>query len=83
MGVKMAVDFEALDFIRSRNKQKRTEAIKQQQREQKEKNIKYFMEQLSEIKRDHDLCQDPAVKKLLLDKWLGVVKLCIKKIEEK
>jgi arabinogalactan endo-1,4-beta-galactosidase len=80
MGVKMAVDFEALDFIRSRNKQKRAEAIKQQQREQKEKNIKYFMEQLSEIKRDHDLCQDPAVKKLLLDKWLGVVKLCVKKI---
>ena len=83
MGVKMAVDFEALDFIRSRNKQKRAEAIKQQQREQKEKNIKYFMEQLSEIKRDHDLCQDPAVKKLLLDKWLGVVKLCVKKIENK
>jgi hypothetical protein len=80
MGVKMAVDFEALDFIRSRNKQKRAEAIKQQQRKQKEKNIKYFMEQLSEIKRDHDLCQDPAVKKLLLDKWLGVVKLCVKKI---
>jgi len=79
----MAVDFEALDFIRSRNKQKRAEAIKQQQREQKEKDIKYFMNQLSEIKRDHDLCQDPAVKKLLLDKWLGVVKLCTKKIEEK
>ena len=79
----MAVDFEALDFIRSRNKQKRAEAIKQQQREQKEKDIKYFMNQLSEIKRDHDLCQDPAVKKLLLDKWLGVVKLCVKKIEEK
>ena len=79
----MAVDFEALDFIRSRNKQKRAEAIKQQQREQKEKDIKYFMEQLSEIKRDHDLCNDPAVKKLLLDKWYGVVKLCTKKIEEK
>ena len=77
----MAVDFEALDFIRSRNKQKRAEAIKQQQREQKEKDIKYFMNQLSEIKRDHDLCQDPAVKKLLLDKWLGVVKLCVKKID--
>jgi len=78
----MAVDFEALDFIRSRNKQRRAEAIKQQEREQKEKNIKYFMEQLSEIKRDHDLCQDPAVKKLLLDKWLGVVKLCVKKIND-
>jgi hypothetical protein len=83
MGVKMAVDFEALDFIRSRNKQRRAEAIKQQQREQKEKEIKYFMEKLSEIKRDHDLCQDPSIKKLLLDKWLGVVKLCVKKIKEK
>ena len=65
------------------NKAKRHEAIKQQQREQKEKNIKYFMNQLSEIKIDHDLCNDPAVKKLLLDKWLGMVKLCVKKIEEK
>ncbi len=40
------------------------------------------MNQLSEIKRDHDLCQDPAIKKLLLDKWLGMVKLCVKKIDE-
>jgi hypothetical protein len=79
----MAVDFDALDLVRTRNKAKRYEAIKQQQREQKEKNIKYFMNQLSEIKIDHDLCNDPAVKNLLLDKWLGVVKLCVKKIEEK
>ncbi len=79
----MAVDFDALDLVRTRNKAKRHEAIKQQQREQKEKDIRYFMNQLSEIKRDHDLCQDPSVKKLLLDKWLGVVKLCVKKIEEK
>ena len=40
------------------------------------------MDQLSSIKRDHDLCNDPAVKKLLLDKWYGVVKLCTKKIDE-
>ena len=79
----MAIDFDALDLIRGKNKAKRHEAIKQQQREQKEKNIKYFMNQLSEIKRDHDLCNDPAVKKLLLDKWYGVVKLCTKKIGEK
>ena len=78
----MAIHFDALDLVRSKNKAKRHEAIKQQQREQKEKNIKYFMNQLSEIKIDHDLCQDPAVKKLLLDKWLGMVKLCVKKIDE-
>ena len=78
----MAIHFDALDPVRSKNKAKRHEAIKQQQREQKEKDIKYFMNQLSEIKRDHDLCQDPAVKKLLLDKWLGMVKLCVKKIDE-
>ena len=79
----MAIDFDALDLVRSNNKAKRHEAIKQQKREQKEKDIKYFMDQLSTIKTDHDLCNDPAVKKLLLDKWLGVVKLCVKKIENK
>ena len=79
----MAVDFDALDLVRTRNKAKRHEAIKQQQREQKEKDIKYFMDQLSSINTDYKICQDPAVKKLLLDKWYGVVKLCTKKIEEK
>ena len=78
----MAIDFDALDLIRTKNKAKRHEAIKVQQREQKEKDIKYFMDQLSSIKRDYDLCNDPAVKKLLLDKWYGVVKLCTKKIDE-
>ena len=39
------------------------------------------MKQLSEIKTDHDLCNDPAQKELLFQKWMGVVKLCSKKIE--
>ena len=77
----MAVDFEALDFIRSRNKQRRAEAIKQQKREELERAIKPFMKQLSEIKTDHDLCNDPAQKQLLFQKWMGVVKLCSKKID--
>ena len=79
----MAVDFEALDFIRSRNKQRRAEAIKQQKREELERAIKPFMKQLSEIKTDHDLCNDPAQKELLFQKWMGIVKLCSKKIERK
>lgn len=79
----MAVDFEALDFIRSRNRQRRAEAIKQQKREELERAIKPFMKQLSEIKTDHDLCNDPAQKELLFQKWMGVVKLCSKKIERK
>ena len=77
----MAVDFEALDFIRSRNKQRRAEAIKQQKQEELEKTIKPYMKELSEIKRDHDLCQDPAQKQLLFQKWMGVVKQCSKKID--
>ena len=36
----MAIHFDALDLVRSKNKAKRHEAIKQQQREQKEKNIR-------------------------------------------
>ena len=77
----MAVDFEALDFIRSRNKQRRAEAIKKQKEEELEKTIKPYMKELSEIKRDHDLCQDPAQKQLLFQKWMGVVKQCSKKID--
>ena len=79
----MAVDFEALDFIRSRNRQRRAEAIKQQKREELEKAIKPFMKRLSEIKTDHDLCNDPAQKELLFQKWMGVVKQCSKEIERK
>ena len=77
----MAVDFEALDFIRSRNKQRRAEAIKKQKEEEIEKAIKPYMKEISEIKRDHDLCQDPAQKQLLFQKWMGVVKQCSKKID--
>ena len=79
----MAVDFEALDFIRSRNRQRRAEARNKQKREELERAIKPFMKQLSEIKRDHDLCNDPAQKELLFQKWMGIVKLCSKKIERK
>ena len=78
----MAVDFEALDFIRSRNKQRRAEAIKKQKLEEAEKKIKPYMKELSEIKIDHDLCEDPAQKKLIFEKWMGVVKICAKKINE-
>ena len=79
----MAVDFEALDFIRSRNKHRRAEAIKKQKKEEIEKAIKPYMKEISEIKRDHDLCQDPAQKDLIFQKWMGVVNICAKKIEEK
>lgn len=79
----MAVDFEALDFIRSRNKQRRAEAIKKQKQEEIDKEIKPYMTKLSEIKIDHDLCQDPAQKDLIFQKWMGVVKICAKKIDEK
>ncbi len=77
----MAVDFEALDFIRTRNKARQQEARNKQKREELERAIKPFMKQLSEIKRDHDLCNDPAQKELLFQKWMGIVKLCSKKIE--
>ena len=41
------------------------------------------MKKISEIKLDHDVCQDPAQKKLIFQKWMGVVKLCAQKIESK
>lgn len=78
----MAIDFDALDLIRSKNKANRHEALKKQKQQQRKKDIEYYMKELSTITRDHNICDDPAIKKLLLDKWLGVVKLCVKKIND-
>jgi len=83
MGVKMAVDFEALDFIRSRNKQKRAEAIKKEKIEKLKKQIEKDMETLSKTKKDYDnSVNDPAIQKLIMIRWTNEINLCAKKIEE-
>jgi len=56
--------------------------MNKQKQEEIEKKIKPYMKEISEIKRDHDLCQDPAQKKLIFEKWMGVVNICSKKIEK-
>ena len=68
--------------VQLRNKARRNEAIKQERLKQKEKIVEYYMDKLSKINRDHKLCDDPAIKKLLLEKWLGLHIICSKKIEE-
>jgi hypothetical protein len=83
MGVKMAVDFEALDFIRSRNKQRRAEAIKKEKIEKLKKQIEKDMETLSKTKKDYDnSVNDPAIQKLIMIRWTNEINLCAKKIEE-
>ena len=78
----MAIDFDALDLVRSNNKAKRHEAIKKQKQEEIDKAIKPYMDKLSEINTEYKLCQDPAIKKLIFEKWMGITNLCAKKIEE-
>lgn len=79
----MAVDFEALDFIRSRNKQRRAEAIKKEKIEKLKKQIEKDMETLSKTKKDYDnSVNDPAIQKLIMIRWTNEINLCAKKIEE-
>jgi hypothetical protein len=75
----MAVDFEALDFIRSRNKQRRAEAIKKE----KIKKLKDLIEKDMETLNDYDnSVDDPAIQKLIMIRWSNEIVLCAKKIEE-
>jgi len=82
----MAIDFDALDLVRSNNKAKRHEAIKQQQREQKEKQIEKYMNEMNEISNKYYKAKnnnDHATKISLGNEWYNKLKLCSKKIEEK
>jgi hypothetical protein len=79
----MAVDFEALDFIRSRNKQRRAEAIKKEKIKKLKDLIEKDMETLSKTKNDYDnSVDDPAIQKLIMIRWSNEIVLCAKKIEE-
>ena len=82
----MAIDFDALDLIRTKNKAKRHEAIKQQQREQKEKQIEKYMNEMNEISSKYYKAKnnnDHATTISLGNEWYSKLKLCSKKIEEK
>jgi len=78
----MAIDFDALDLVRTKNKAKRHEAIKKQRQEEIDKVIKPYMNKLSKINTEYKICADPAIQKLIFEKWMGVADLCAKKIKE-
>ena len=82
----MAIDFDALDLVRTKNKAKRHEAIKKQQREQKEKQIEKYMNEMNEISNKYYKAKnnnDHVTKISLGNEWYNKLKLCSKKIEEK
>ena len=82
----MAIDFDALDLVRTKNKAKRHEAIKQQQREQKEKQIEKYMEEINKTSNNYYKAKnnnDHATRISLGNEWYNQIKLCVKKIEEK
>ena len=82
----MAIDFDALDLVRTKNKAKRHEAIKQQQREHKEKQIEKYMEEINKTSNNYYKAKnnnDHATTISLGNEWYNKIKLCVKKIEEK
>lgn len=78
----MAIDFDALDLVRTKNKAKRHKAIKEQKKKEVDQYIQSMMPKLSELNKKHNECTDSAIKNTILKDWQQLVKLCAKKIEE-
>ena len=78
----MAVDFEALDFIRTRNKAKNHERKMTEQQRKHE----LFIDgrtQLDKLANAYNKAENLEFKKLYKDKWFKLVKEYAKKIERK
>ena len=78
----MAVDFEALDFIRTRNK------VKNHERKMTEQQRKHELfidgrNKLDKLANAYNKATNPDFKKLYKDKWFKLVKEYAKKIERK
>ena len=75
----MAVDFEALDFIRTRNK------VKNHERKMTEQQRKHELfidgrSQLDKLANAYNKATNPDFKKLYKEKWFELVKVYAKKI---
>ena len=78
----MAVDFEALDFIRSRNKIKTHERKMSEQQKRHELFID-GRKSLDKLANAYNKATNPDFKKLYKEKWFELVKVYAKKIERK
>ena len=75
----MAIDFDALDLVRTKNKAKMYE---QQQKEKKQKDQIYFegVDKLNKLANAYDKATDQDIKEVYKNKWLELVKIYAAKI---
>jgi hypothetical protein len=75
----MAIDFDALDLVRTKNKAKMYE---QQQKEKKQKDQIYFegVDKLNKLANAYDKAANQGIKEVYKNKWLELVKIYAAKI---
>jgi len=75
----MAIDFDALDLVRTQNKAKMYE---QKQKEKKQKDQIYFegVDKLNKLANAYDKAADQGIKEVYKNKWLELVKIYAAKI---
>ena len=75
----MAIDFDALDLVRTRNKAKMYE---QQQKEKKQKDQIYFegVDKLNKLANAYNKADDQGIKEVYKNKWFELVKIYANKI---
>ena len=75
----MAIDFDALDLVRTKNK---TKMYEQQQKEKKQKDQIYFegVDKLNKLANAYDKAADQGIKEVYKNKWLELVKIYAAKI---
>ena len=78
----MAVDFQALDFIRSKNRIVNHERKKSEQQKRHELFID-ARKSLDNLANAYNKAINPDFKKLYKEKWFELVKVYAKKIERK
>ena len=78
----MAVDFEALDFIRTRNKSKKHERKMSEQQRKHELFID-GRNQLDKLAQAYNKAENSEIKKVYKQKWFELVKLYAEKIKNK
>jgi hypothetical protein len=75
----MAIDFDALDLVRTKNKAKMYE---QQQKEKKQKDQIYFegVDKLNKLANAYNKADDQGIKEVYKNKWFELVKIYANKI---
>ena len=75
----MAIDFDALDLVRTKNKAKMYE---QKQKEKRKKDQIYFegVDKLNKLANAYDKAANQGIKEVYKNKWLELVKIYAAKI---